>query len=220
MATALPTLAAWRAGTLSWRDRSGRVGIAWGVLFVCGLVQLAAFMTRNGGMVTAGGMAYALLAPAVLVPALLALVGGPPQRWSAALAAVLVLWGVAAMLAIGTGRRITFVYSTPVHFVLLALSIVALGAQGRRAADPLSRDAEPGWVWIGVGHVVYFLTYTIGRALVELVVPQGRAAQLNAHFATLIIYAFAMAAIAWGIWMGRARRPAPPPRGTPLPTAG
>jgi hypothetical protein len=81
-----------------------------------------------------------------------------------------------------------------------------LGAHGRRASDPLSSGAEPGWAWVGGGHVVYFLTYTVGRPLVELLVPRGLAATVDVHMTMLLVYTAALTAVAWGIWLGRARR--------------
>lgn len=205
-ATALPFAAAWAAGRRSWDDAAGRVGIAWGVLFLCGALQVGAYTLGKLAGMRVGNAGYLVLAPLVLTPALLAWVGGPLRRRAGVITLVLTLWGVGALLVLGVGRRATLLYTTPLHLLLLVLSLLVLAAQGRRAADPLSDRAEPGWMWVGGGHVLYFLTYTVGRPMVELLVPRGLSAMVDAHMATMILYSVAQAAIAWGIWLGRAPR--------------
>jgi hypothetical protein len=206
IATALPFAAAWAARRLSWGDAAGRVGIAWGVLFLCAALQVGALASRDLALVRVGGGAYQLLVPLLLTPALLAWIGGPLQRHTAAVTGALTLWAAGALLVLGLSRSLTLVVGTPLHLVLLVLSVLLLGAQGRRASDPLSSEAEPGWVWVGGGHVVYFFTYTVGRPLVELLVPRGLAATVDVHMTMLLVYTAALTAIAWGIWLGRSRR--------------
>lgn len=203
--TALPLVGATVARRLSWRDPVGQVGLAFGALFTINLVQLAAVLTGRLSYVSWGRAAVALLAPLLLVPPLLTWIGPTATRWRTPLLALLVVAWIGALLAIGhRGRGIALVYQTPTSLLVATLAMGMLVAQARRAADPQGTPAEPGWLWIGAGLLLYFLATVVGRAVIEfafLVV--GRGAVRDASMGLLLVYTATLAAIAWGQWQGR-----------------
>jgi hypothetical protein len=203
-ATAFPLVGAAAARRLSWRDPVGQLGLAWGAMFAVNLLQLAAVRAGRFTYVGSGNAVVALLS-LLLVPPLLTWMGPGAKRWQTPLLVLLVLAWVGAVLAVGTrGRGIGLVYKSPVALLLAALALGTLIAQARRAADPQGAPAEPGWVWIGAGHLLYFLALVIGRAMIEfafLVV--GRSGSRDANMGLLLVYTATLAAIAWGQWKGR-----------------
>ena len=210
-ATAFPLVGAWSARRLSWRDPVGQVGLAWGAVFAVNLVQLASMRSGRLAYVAWGTAVVGLLMPLLLAPPLLTWIGPGASRWRTPLRVLLVLTWIGAVLAVGTrGRGISLVYRTPTALLLAALAMGMLVAQARRAADPQGASAEPGWLWIGAGHLIYFLAFVIGRAVIEfafLVV--GRSGTRDASMGLLLVYTATLAAIAWGQWKGR--RVATPP---------
>lgn len=210
-ATALPLVGAGVARRLSWRDPVGQVGLAWGALFAINLVQLGFMASARLTYVGWGSAVVGLLMPLLLAPPMLTWIGPVASRWRTPLRVLLVLTWIGAVLAVGTrGRGIALVYKTPTALLLAALAMGMLVAQARRAADPQGAPAEPGWLWIGAGHLIYFLALVIGRAVIEfafLVV--GRGAVRDASMGLLLVYTATLAGIAWGQWKGR--RVATPP---------
>ena len=212
VATALPLLGAWSAGRLSWRDPVGQVGIAWGTLFALAAVQVLGAYTGHMAYVSWGRVAVALLAPLLLVPPLLTWIGPAATRWQTPLLVLLALTGIGVLLVVGpAGRGLSLVYRTPTALLLAALALGMLVAQARRAADPQGTPAEPGWLWIGGGHLVYHLSTVIGRALAEfLFLVVGRSGTRDANMGLLLVYTATLAAIAWGQWKGRRVAPRAP----------
>ncbi|MGZ8378584.1 MAG: hypothetical protein ACXW61_11370 [Gemmatirosa sp.] len=217
--TVLPFLGAWAAGRLSWRDPVGLVGITWGVLFVNSLVQLGAVLTGERVLLRAASIASMLLLPLLLTPALLTWIGPAAARWQRPLAATFAIVGIGALVAFGgidlvlvpgLSRRFTLFYHTPSHLALALLALGMLVAQARRAADPRDTGVEPGWLWIGGGHLIYFLATVVGRPLIEFLVPQGRDPTRDAIMGLMLIYSTTMLAITWGLWLGRRTVTRPP----------
>lgn len=211
-ATAFPLVGAHLARRLSWRDPVGQVGLTWGVLFALSLVQLAGVLSARLVYMRWGGAAAVLLAPLLIVTPLLTWIGPGALRWRTPLVAVFALTGMAALLAFGPGsRQLTLFYQTPAQLVLAALALGMLVAQARRAADPQGAPAEPGWLWIGGGHLVYYLATVIVRPLVEfLLVLAGMSGTRDAAMGLLLVYSATMVAIAWGQWKGRRAAPRSP----------
>ena len=212
-ATAFPLVGAAAARRLSWRDPVGQVGLAWGGVAAINLLQLAA--VRSGRMVYVGwgNAAVALLEPLLLAAPLLTWIGPGATRWLTPLRVLFALTWLVAVVAVGTrGRGIQWVFHMPAGLLLAALALAMLVAQARRAADPQGMSAEPGWLWIGAGHFLYFLAMLIGRSLVEFAfLLVGRSGSRAASMDLLLIYTVTLAAIAWGQWKGRrvdARSPA------------
>ncbi len=211
-ATALPLVGAAAARRLSWRDPVGQVGLAWGALFALSLVQLVGVLSARPAYLAWGRAAVAILTPLLLVPPLLTWIGPKATRWRTPLLMLLALTGIGALLVVGPrGRGLTLVYRTPTALLLAALALGMLVAQARRAADPQGAPAEPGWVWIGGGHLVYFLATVVGRAFVEfLFLVVGRSGTRDANMGLLLVYSATMLAIAWGQWKGRRVDPRAP----------
>jgi hypothetical protein len=214
--TVLPFLGAWAAGRLSWRDPAGQVGLAWGALFALSMMQLGGMLTREMAFVRAGSVAATLLIPLLLAPPLLTWAGHAVARWRTPLLALFAIVGVGALLLLGPSRQFTLFFHTPSQLVLAVLSLGMLVAQARRAADPRDTGVEPGWLWIGGGHLIYFLATVVGRPLIEFLVPQGRDATRDAIMGLMLIYSATMVAVAWGLWLGR-RTVTRPPRAARAP---
>ena len=204
-ATAFPLLGAIVARRLTWRDPVGQVGLAWGALFAINLVQLAGVLSARLAYVSWGRVAVALVTPLLLVPPLLTWIGPKATRWRTPLLVLLVVTWIGALLAVGArGRGIALIYHTPTSLLLAALAMGMLVAQARRAADPQGAPAEPGWLWIGAGHFVYFLALVVGRAVIEFAfLAVGQGAVRDASMGLLLVYTATLAAIAWGQWKGR-----------------
>ena len=210
VATGFPLLGAWRARRLTWRDPVGQVGLVWGALFVLSVAQMAFALAGRLSYIKWGSAAAALLAPLLLVP-LLTWMGPRATRWRTPLLVLFTVAGIGAMLAFGPGRQLAALYFTSTQLVLAILALGTLVAQAGRAADPQGVPPEPGWVWIGGGHLVYFLATVISRPLIEFLIPRlGRAPARDVSMGLLLVYSVALTGIAWGLWKGRreAARPA------------
>jgi hypothetical protein len=175
-------------------------------MFVCSIVQIAGVIEKRAFVMRAGSVAVGVLLPLLLVPALLTWIGPRAKRWQTAILGVTLAAAVATLLTLGSGREFSIIYKTPMHLGLLALTTAMLASQGRRASDPRSDSAEPGWLWIGGGHVVYLFATVIGRPLAEVLVPRSWSAVVDVHMALMLVYSATMVAIAWGIWLGRTVR--------------
>jgi hypothetical protein len=194
---------AWAARRPVWSDPAGRVGLAWGVQFLCSLLQLYGVLSRQLVYTRVGLTLASVLLPVMLAPPLLRWIGPAAQRWQWAILGVTVGAALVVLGAFGQGREYTLFYTTPLYFGLLVLSVSFLIAQARRAGDPQADTAVPGWLWIGGGHLVYFVTFVVGRPLIEVLVSLGWSEAVGAHMGTMLVYSGAMAAVAWGIWLGR-----------------
>jgi len=203
VATGFPLVGAWTARRLAWRDPVGQVGLVWGALFVLSVAQMTAGIMGRFAYINWGSAAAALLAPLLLVP-LLTWMGPRATRWRTSLLVFFAVAGIAAMLALGPGRQLTLLYLTSTQLVLAILALGMLVAQARRAADPQGIPAEPGWLWIGGGHLVYFLATVVSRPLIEFLIPLlGREPARDVSMGLLLVYSAALAVIAWGQWKGR-----------------
>ncbi|GLC23506.1 hypothetical protein [Roseisolibacter agri] len=203
VATGLPLLGAWSARRLTWRDPVGQVGLVWGAQFLLSVAQMAFALTGHIPYVKWGSAAAALLAPLLLVP-LLTWMGPRATRWRTPLLALFAVAGIVAMFALGPGRQLTLLYLTSTQLVLAILALGMLVAQAGRAGDPQGVPPEPGWVWIGGGHLVYFLATVVSRPLIEFLIPLlGREPARDVSMGLLLVYSVALAGISWGQWKGR-----------------
>jgi hypothetical protein len=202
--TVLPLLGAWGARRLSWRDPVGQVGLAWGAQFALSLVQLAGVLAGRLVYTRWGSAVAMLLLPLMLVPPLLTWMGPRAARWRAPLLTLFAIGGLGTLLTLRSGRQLTLFYQSPSHLVLALLALGMLVAQARRASDPQGPPAERGWLWVGGGHLVYFVATMVGRPLIEFVLLLlGRSATRDAAMGLLLLYSATMVTITWGLWMER-----------------
>lgn len=202
-ASLAPALAAWRAGRLSRRDPVGQMAIAWAAMTGMSIVQLGSFLLRQFAVTRTMGLVSVVLLALLLVPPFLTWIGPPAKRWQPALFALFVLGTGGALLVLGHDRRFNLFIYPALYTPLAILALAMLAAQARRAGDAGAGRAEPGWLWIGGGHLAYFLVSIVGVPLIEAVLPRGLDAATDVHFARLLIYSAMMFVIAAGVWRSR-----------------
>jgi hypothetical protein len=204
--SALPTLAAWRAGRLDRHDPIGQVGLVWGLMFLTSLSQYA--------LVAAGLRSVALAMPILVVIVLPVLIVSPLLTWIGPRAAArrvpvlagLAVWSLGVVVALGTGREARLFLRCTSYTTVAILAAWAMAAQSRRSAQGSDPGAEGGGPWLGAGHMLYFLTGAVGNALIEALVSRSWDALLQVYRAQHLTYGIAMVSIAWGI-RASARRP-------------
>jgi hypothetical protein len=212
----LPTVAAIWARRSPLRDPVGHVAVCWFVMAVLGSVgffEYFVFHRTPSSSVIVAPLVTGLF-PVLLLPPTLTWVGGVGKRlqWPV-LGVWLLLWAVAAFAAGGT-RRFTVVVDPFMSAAMGAASAWALAAQVRRA--PRSLLNAP-WLWILVGHVVYFTATMIRMPLIETLVAHHWAAGFEVHNGIMWLYTATYVVIARGMLL---RQPAEAAIRLPTPAVG
>ena len=205
-ATLFPVAAALATRRPLRGDPGGRLALAWGVIGALNLLPLGQLL----GAVPRGWpvlSATVVVVPFLLVPPLLAWLGGAAGR-----PRLLVLAAIAAAFAltaaaVGTGREFRLVAHPLMSLAVAAVAAVVLCDAVRRGGGA----ADDGRGWMAGGVASYFLLGAAWRPLAETLLRSRPAAMVDVHMGIQLAFAGCLTAIAWGVAHPRPARAATPP---------